>query len=177
MIAIFDTETTGLVKNSSVKLVDQPYMIEFAGVLLADDDTISEELTFICNPRIKIEPIITKITGLKQEDLDKHPAFGTEQADKLQGFFGKAQLAVAHNFTFDKAIVSFSFQRLERQLTWPEKVLCTVEATEHLKGRRLKLHELHSLLLGREFEGAHRAMADVKALTDVVKEMRKKELL
>jgi len=52
-----------------------------------------------------------------------------------------------------------------------------VEQTQHLKGHRLSLGDLHDLLLGERFSGAHRARADVMALARCVSEMIRRDML
>ena len=64
----FDTETTGLIKNKALPLINQPRIIEIGAV----KDT-GEELSLIINPLIKLDPIITKITGLIDKDLESFP--------------------------------------------------------------------------------------------------------
>ena len=43
-------------------------------------------------------------------------------------------------------------------------IVCTVELTEHKKGYRLKLSDLHEHLFGEDFKEAHDARADADAL-------------
>lgn len=171
LAAVFDTETTGLIKNKAIPLHRQPRVIEFFGQLI-DPATgaVEGELEFLANPGFQLEKIITTITGLRDEDLKDCPDFEI-QGPLVQDFFAQAGVVVAHNLSFDIDIVNFEFQRMETVFDWPANRLCTVEATEHYKGRRLKLAELHEHLFGEGFEGAHRGRADVEALARIYIEL------
>lgn len=172
---IFDTETTGLIKNSGLSLDKQPKIIEFYGELV-DDQTgeVLEEVEFLANPGFNLEEIITKITGLTDADLACERPF-SYNAEKVINVMRKAEEVVAHNLAFDLQLVNFEMRRIGVDLNfWPEKRTCTVEKTEHLKGHRLRLTDLHHLLFGEPFDGAHRARQDVKALTRCFLELRSK---
>lgn len=173
---VWDTETTGLPKPQVAPLEEQPKIIEFAAIRL-DNKTLKEvaRYEFMCNPGEKLEPIITKITGIKDSDLaDKRP-FGAFYQDLCEFFFAEREMA-AHNIAFDRSLLTFDLMRLDKltQFPWPIKHLCTVEASFSIKNRRLKLSELHEIAMGRPHKDAHRAMADVEALADCCRWLRKK---
>lgn len=174
IVAIFDTETTGLIKNSRLSLDKQPRVIEFYGELVNDETgEVLEELEFLANPGFPIEAIITQITGLTDKDLAPHPDF-RKNVPRVVEFFGKAEEAVAHNLQYDKGMIGFEMARAEVDFKWPARMTCTVQRTEHLKGHRLNLSRLHELLFQKPFDGAHRAREDVKALTRCFLELRRK---
>ena len=160
---VFDTETTGLVNPASSDVRDQPYVIEFAGVLINRSGDIVKEYEQLFKPPVTLTPKITEITGLTDEKLKDAKPF---DCDAVQNFFNTPHVhaAVAHNFSFDRAMIGFEFARAERVVQWPPIVICTVEATYPIHGRRLKLGQMYRHLFGEDFTGAHRAMADVKAL-------------
>lgn len=177
---IFDTETTGLpAKSSDLKL--QPKIIELAAIGL-DLDTGEEFGRFdsLFNPEQRLDPIITKITGLKDEDLRDAPLFG-EKAPAFLSLVQKADAIVAHNLSFDHSLVTFEFMRLGMEERWfsaiPKGRICTVEQTIFLKRHRLRLSDLHEFLFGEPFAGAHRAMVDVEALVRCCIELRKRGIL
>jgi len=172
--AIFDCETTGLVKNSLVPLEQQPRIIELFLCLVDSEtgDTLSE-IEFFCDPGVEIEPIITRITGIKPEQLKGEKPF-IHYAQKVAGMIGAADAVVAHNLSFDMALVSFEMQRSEVELKWPDRLICTVEQTEWMKSHRLNLSALHEELFGEPFSGAHRARVDVEALTRCFLELVKR---
>lgn len=171
---IFDTETTGLLLPELSPLSSQPSIIEFAGVVVDENDEIIEEIEFLCNPGFKISDEITRITGIRQEQLVDQSPF-KEHEQKVRDFIGGCDAVVAHNLKFDFGMVMNELKRCgtEGELNWPEKI-CTVEKTLIIKGHRLSLSKLHAHLFGTPFDGAHRAMVDVKALTRCFIEIRNK---
>lgn len=164
---IFDTETTDLLPNSVIAAKHRPHVIEFyaAKLELIDDTWIKiDELEFFCRPPFRVSEEVTRITGIT-EDMLKDAAPWGDHASRVSDFFVDADLVVAHNLSYDMAVVDTEMERLETTMDWPESRVCTVEATEHLKGHRLNLNALHEELFGEGFRGAHRARVDVGALS------------
>jgi len=173
---VFDTETTGLIKNSVVRLELQPRIIELYGCVVEDDGRISEEIEFLCNPGIPIPPIITKITGLCDADLVNRCRWAEAGAIEFLAILKDVDAVVAHNLSFDMAMVNFELRRCgASEDVWPNRRICTVEATEWYQGHRLSLAKLHEDLFGKPFEGSHRARGDVAALTRCFLELRRRK--
>lgn len=172
---IFDTETTGLIKNGLVELSKQPQIIEFAAIKL-DDKTLEEtdRLEFLVNPQVKLPNIITKITGLTDGDLRDKEVFSYHFPKLVMFFFGE-KYSFAHNHSFDTGMLSLELRRMKKQyqFPWTFRQICTVASTYSLKNFRLNLQRLHFHLFQKEFDEAHRAMKDVEALTRCVKELLK----
>lgn len=160
---IYDTETTSLIKNTAQSLDKQPHLLEFYGCLCDENGKVLEELEFMCNPGIEISEEVTKITGLKTEDVKNLPPF-KEHFEKVKAFFAKAGAMVAHNLSYDSSIIAFEISRIKAEMKWPELKICTVEETEHIKGHRMSLGNLYEYLFAEPFIGAHRAKNDVMAL-------------
>jgi DNA polymerase III epsilon subunit-like protein len=171
---IFDCETTGLVKNSLVPLEQQPRIIEFFGHLV-DDVTgdILKEIEFFCDPGIPLDPIITRITGITPAQLIGQKKFA-HYAPEVAWLIAQSDAAVAHNLSFDMAVLNADCERCGEQPIWPDRLICTVEQSEWIKGHRLKLNDLHIELIGGPFTGAHRARTDVEALTRCYLELRRR---
>jgi DNA polymerase III alpha subunit (gram-positive type) len=171
---IFDTETTGLVKNSLVPLEQQPRVIEFFGHTV-DDETgeTLDEIEFFCDPGIPLEQVITRITGIKAEDLKGAKPF-RDHAHQICAAIASADAVVAHNLSFDMALIEADCQRAGCAPEWPERLICTVEQTEWIRSHRLSLTALHEELFGEGFPSAHRARHDVEALTRCYLELRKR---
>lgn len=175
MIAmVFDTETSGLVKNSLVPLNGQPSVIEFFGQLVdSEDGRIIKELEFFCDPGFTIDPVITRITGITAEQLVSEKPFNHYSA-AVREMINESEAVVAHNLSFDMAIIDYACARCNDKPLWPERRICTVEQTEWMKGHRLSLSALHEELFGEPFAGAHRARVDVQALTRCFLELVKR---
>ena len=125
---------------------------------------IAEELEFFCDPGKPLSEEVQRITGIKPEQVAGQPKF-SERAAEVKAMIEGADAVVAHNLSYDMAVVDFEMERAGLVVEWPAERVCTVESTEHLKGFRLSLSALHEELFGEPFSGAHRARADVEALT------------
>jgi len=166
---IFDTETTGLPLPAGSPLDKQPYIIEFYGVKVDEQFNIISECEYLIKPPIEIPEFITKINGISNEMVKNAPVFGESVAD-LAEFFHGVHRSVAHNHAFDEEMMVLELQRLEldHKFPWALEQICTVEKSFHLRGRRMRLGQLHQELLNRPFkEGAHRAKNDVFALVRI----------
>lgn len=179
---VFDTETTGLVKNMTVKLNKQPEIIEFYGCVVdLSSGAIAEELELVIKPTVEFPMSAYTIretkTKLSNELLEDAPRF-KEVADEVRKFLEDAPMTIAHNHSFDRDMVNVEYMRLGQDLiAWPKRTVCTVEQTIHLRGRRLNLTALHELLFEVKFENAHRARNDVEALTRIACELHKRGMI
>lgn len=164
---ILDTETTDLLGPRQLKLESQPHITEFYGqvvVISGNQWTTIRELEFRCRPGGPISAEASRITGLTNLMLEAEPpfrAFWHEIVDLM----GDADVVVAHNLSFDLQMLEVEATRIDQKVPWPERKVCTIEATEYLKGFRLDLNSLHEYLFKEPFAGAHRAKVDVQALT------------
>lgn len=167
---IFDTETTGLLKQDILDLDKQPKIIEFAAIKL-DDENLEEKsrIEFLVNPQQDIPEIITKITGLRSDNFQKTEPF-TNHFEKLCDFFLGEKYLFAHNLGFDIGMLKVELQRIGKLtcFPFPPIQICTVQSTMQLRGYRLNLTNLHQQLFNEGFPEAHRAMRDVEALTKCV---------
>lgn len=169
LFAFHDFETSGLTKHPKAPLEDQPRAIEYA-CILHDGKREVDRLEFICNPGLIIEEVITKITGLTNQDLVDKPPFNSFVSD-IGEILKSADIIVAHNQSFDKAIMEYNLAMVGKSLSdvnWPRLELCTVEQTFHQFGRYMKLSELYEMFIG-PYEQKHRAADDVELLIEVAK--------
>ena len=166
---VFDLETTGLPKAEGSDLDLQPRIIEFGAIKLDDDLNEVGVLEFLCNPKIPLEPKITKITGITDDDLkDKKPF--VSMLDEVCEFFLGEKFLIAHNLPFDRVVLKFELERLGRitSFPWPPVQICTVEVGETIWNKKRKLIDIYFEVTGKEHKGAHRAIEDVRALIEVV---------
>lgn len=172
---LFDTETTQLVENSLQPLHKQPHIFEIFGMVLDDKKGWKEVDRFhaFINPRVPISDEVIRITGVDPKALVNKPTW-IDIAHEVQEFFASGDAVVAHNLSYDLSVVNFEMARIERAFRWPAKKVCTVEATEHLKGFRLNLTALHTELFGVGFEKAHSAENDVRAMGRCYVELHKR---
>lgn len=177
---VFDTETTDLLANGLMPMEKQPHIIEFYGALISEDGTILQELDTLINPGIKISELVTKITTITNDMVRDAPRFGNI-VQKIIAMMQQADVIVAHNLAFDWAVVAIELKRLGFDIANAAKPnarkLCTVEATEYMKGFRLSLTALHTELFGEGFADAHRAKSDATALIKCLVEMIKRGII
>lgn len=183
-VVIFDTETDGLISNSAVPLFKQPRIVELYAVTLYQEGTgpqarFTELSVYDCmfNTERALPEKITEITSITPEMIkDKKPFL--HQRDAITKIIEGADRVVAHNLSYDAAIVNWEVERagLGRLIKWPEKV-CTVEATEYFFGFRLNQKALYKTLFDEEFADAHRAENDVRALTRCYCELVRRDIL
>ena len=170
MIILLDFETTGLILPSSSDLVLQPRIIEIGAIKVSDKGSVVAELGELIDPKQEISAEITKITGIKPEQL-KGKRTIEEVIPELADFFLGAHTLVAHNVAFDRDVLYFELLRTgwERRFPFPPNQVCTVDSTMHIKGRRMKLTELYEHTQGKPLAQTHRAVDDVRALWECYK--------
>ena len=170
MIILLDFETTGLILPRSSDLVLQPKIIEIGAIKVSDRGSVVAELDELIDPRQEISAEITKITGIKPEQL-KGKRTIEEVIPELADFFLGAHTLVAHNVAFDRDVLYFELLRTgwERRFPFPPNQVCTVDSTMHIKGRRMKLTELYEHTQGKPLAQTHRAVDDVRALWECYK--------
>lgn len=167
---VIDLETTGLLMPAASHIDEQPHIIEFAGIKLDDDFKAIGHLEFMVNPGFQLPQQIIKITNINDDDLKDKPPF-ISYFDKLAEFFLGEKTLVAHNLPFDKGILKYNLDRIDKttNFPWPIKDLCTIEVGQQIWGKKRKLSDLYQEVTGQEHKGAHRAMADVKATVEVLR--------
>ena len=107
--AAFDTETTGTDPRSA-------RIIEF-GLVIFDSGEVVERFQTLIHPECLLPPEITRITGIKDEDLVGKPVFA-DLADDLERRL-VAQPLLAYNADFDRGMVDGEFRRLGRSIALP----------------------------------------------------------
>ena len=169
---IFDFETTGLLGVSSLPATSDARNKQARATQLCaikiDDVTfqqVDQFHSFFDPFPTPVLPDAAKVSGLSTEYLRGQPTFASKYKELATFFLGERRL-VAHNLAFDRDILFYELARIGRQIQfpWPVEHVCTVELTEHIKGYRMKLGELHEHLFGEGFKEAHDARADTAAL-------------
>jgi DNA polymerase III subunit epsilon len=181
---VFDTETTGLVGNHTIKLAKQPHIIEFYGCLVdLITGELSNEIDLLIKPPQPLpdtpafgeKKTTTQITGITNDMLKNAPSFH-EAATSLIAALEAAPLVASHNLSYDKEMLDIEAERLDTKINWPNGI-CSVEQTVHLKGHRLTLSALYEYLFNEKFADAHRAKTDTQALIRCLIELHKQEII
>lgn len=176
---IFDTETTGLPKNYQAPFKDidnWPRLVQLSFII--SNGKHRQEFNFIIKPNgFEIPEVASNIHGITTE---RALAAGVDvdfALTILRGFINIADVIVAHNFDFDKAIIGSEFYRqnetiglgYEMKLA-SKKTFCTMKDQKIDKYRVEmgmtkwpKLIELYKHLFKEEFSGAHNSLMDTRA--------------
>lgn len=167
-VVIFDTETTGLLKPSAMPLEKQPKIIEL-GIVVVEDGKKTGEYNWLIDPEEQITAEITKITGIKNEDLIGKPKF-REILSEIEEVFAGSNYGIAHNAPFDVGMLTNELLRCARTgFPWPEEVLCAVQEYRHeFGGKYCKLVALYEKKMGRPLAQTHRALDDALALYELL---------
>ncbi len=159
---IIDVETTG----------GSPFFSRIieVGLLRVEHGEVVESYQTLINPLQEIPEFISKMTGIKDKDVNNSPTF-SEVADELLAKFEDA-IFVAHNVSFDYGFIKEEYRRLGYGFSADR--LCTVRLSRALF-REYKHHNLTALVerYGFEMKNRHRAFDDAKVLWDFLQMLQK----
>lgn len=184
MKLVFDTETTGLI-NYKAKKTDscQPRMVQLGAILYEDNGQVRGEANLIIKPDGWTVPAeAAAVHGITTEIAERCGVPVVLALNIFNRWAGMADTIVAHNFDYDDVIMLSEFARIDRPPAFKEKpAFCTMKASTDIvkvqgaRGNKWpKLQETHKFFFGVEFEGAHDAMADVRACGRVFFELLKR---
>lgn len=156
--AVIDIETTGgKPKDSKI--------IEIA-IVIHDGVNVIDTYETLINPERKIDWFVTKLTGIRNEDVANSPKFF--EVAKTVFKLLENRIFVAHNIGFDYPIVRGEFKSLGLSIRLPH--LCTIQ-TSRVLIPGLESYGLKKLSESLEIklDNHHRAMADTKATVEILK--------
>jgi DNA polymerase III epsilon subunit-like protein len=178
---VFDTETTGLMRfDQSDDAPCQPRLASWALLLVNDALQVTAAHCGLVKPNGWTMPLeAERINGLTTEMLQ---AAGESVRRPLSLFveaIEDGRTLVAHNLAFDRRVMRGEMMRLG----WPEAQdvplgLCTMQDLTQACGipnprgagfKWPRLNEAIPALLGREFHGAHGALADAMGCLDLLR--------
>lgn len=162
---VFDLETTGL-EASSDRIIE-------IGALKYKNNELVDEFSILINPEIELPPVITKITGLKDEDLkDKETIENV--LPKFITFIEDLPL-IAHNSEFDLGFIEGNIKRLGLNMI-SNKNIDTIEIARIYipKAYNYKLETLKKYF-HLEY-GSHRSVDDCKTTNYVYQYCKDKAL-
>ncbi len=141
-------------------------IIELGAYHVRSGKIIAEFQTLI-DPRVPLPRFIAALTGISDEMLKAAPQFA-EIVDAWLDFAGDAVL-VAHNSTFDLALLNQEIARVFPGCRMRNAELCTVKLARRLM-RTLDSHNLDALAehFGLEIAERHRAASDARATAQLL---------
>lgn len=150
---VIDLETTG--GNHETDRIIEIGMVKIRNLKM------TEELSLLIDPEIRIPDFIQKLTSIKQKDVKDQPKI-TEVIDKIVEFIGD-DILVAHNTSFDIPFINAVLRRLKRK-ELKNNVLCTNVMTKHLIPEITSSNLTYmSNLFNLTHKNAHRALDDAIA--------------
>jgi DNA polymerase III epsilon subunit-like protein len=199
-VLIWDTETTGL-PNKKLPIEEQPYIVQFAWILIDINDNWDYEeikrVDWLIKPPINIPYETSLIHNIYDCDVSSCDNFAGF-ANWISKIINTADIVAWHNISFDETIIRIEFDRLKAK--WlpydycPKQVICTMKSSvnycklpkDNWVGYKYpKLQELLKKTTWEYFSWAHNAIIDcentVKAFSILVREwvikLKEKELL
>ena len=155
-LVIFDLETTGL---DLVK--DRIIQISYIKIYPDGREERGNELV---NPEKPIEPIITQLTGISEEDVKDKPTFKQLGATLAEKFTG-CDFAGFNSNHFDIPLLAEEFLRAGIDFDFSKSKMIDAQTIFH-KMERLNLAAAYKFYCGRKMEDdfeAHRADQDTEA--------------
>jgi len=190
MYLFYDTETTGLPDfKMSAGWGGQPRICQLGAILTDQEGRVKAEANLLIKPEGWTIPAeTTAIHGISQADAENYGLPIKTVLAIFSRLVAKSYAVVAHNIRFDLFLLEIECSRLSSNLNLPKQHLCTMEESREIlklpptkrmaslgmtKFKNPNLQEAHRHFFGREFEGAHDAMADVRACRDIFFAMKK----
>lgn len=189
MYLFFDTETTGKPKNynGSIKDLDNwPRITQFAWQLYNEKGTLVKSFQSLIKPDgwevPKEEFFINNNMSTELCEKEGRPILGV--LEQFKNEIEDCKYILAHNLNFDLAVTASEMYRIGLKAENKPIKICTMQSTTEilkLPGpygfKWPSLTELHNHLFKCDFEGAHDAMDDVKAMANCFFELQKQQLL
>lgn len=190
----FDTETTGTPRNYNAPVSDSsnwPRLVQLAWIMADDKGNILKSKSVIVKPDGFVIPSdVSKIHGITTERAKRE---GLPLKEVLEEFYSDISIAkqvVGHNIDFDLHIVGAELYRLgmDYSILMNKPSICTMKSSTdycaipstHLSFGGYKwpsLQELYRKLFGRDFSGAHDALADITATKECFFELSRRGII
>jgi len=158
-IVFFDIEATGL-------SVLRDRIVQIALIKYKVDGT-SEELEMMINPGIPMAPEAIAVHGITPDMVKNKPTF-EQVGSQLFHFIGSADLAGYNSDRFDIPMLMEEFNRIGLELDLTIRNTIDVQKIFYKMEPRT-LTAAYRYFCNAELEGAHDALADVRATVDVLK--------
>ncbi|MFM8493014.1 MAG: exonuclease domain-containing protein [Bacteroidota bacterium] len=157
-LAFIDLETTGL-SISSDRIVE-------ISVLRAMPDGTTQTLTQRINPEMPIPMEVTKIHGIRDEDVANEPTF-KEFSPKLMQFMQHCDFAGYNSGYFDLPMLAEELMRAGQDFDWTDVRMIDVQTIFH-KNEPRDLKAAYRFYCQKDLEGAHSAEVDIHATYEIL---------
>ena len=200
-ILFFDTETTNLPQFKKPNHdPSQPKILQLGAILADDSGEVMEEFsTLVQIGDTPINPYALAAHGISAKRANEEGIPPTEMFLKFHELSQSCDALACHNFNFDIKLIQITSAQIQGTFTDPDTssllmsdieelpYYCTMASTisycnlpfpSGRKGKKFpKLEELHRILFDEDFEGAHDAMADVRATMRCYFELKERGIM
>lgn len=195
-ILFFDTETSDFIKKDlPANDPKQAWVVQIGALLATPEKTIDSLNTIIQANGRSINYYAEEVHKISVFKADEEGVPELEAAEKFGLLLRQADLVVGHNFDFDWKYAMHLLERnmddlsdearsafyldLPNYCTMKDKNVVKFCGLKNKVGRAKwpKLIELHEILFGKGFDGAHDAFADITATRDCFFELIKREII
>lgn len=169
----FDTETTGTIPKIVPSLPHCPHIVQLAALLVDAEGKDLMSMNAIIKPEEWQIPVeASNVHGITTTTAIECGLSGKTVMAFFSQMLRKADQVVAHNFAFDNQMVGFEMQRLDAPNVIAEKAwYCTMLGSKNIVKipglyqdfKWPKLMESYKHFFNEEFDGAHDALADLRA--------------
>jgi len=183
----FDVETTGIIPKGNPTMEEMPHVCQLAAILHDDEGQEAASMSVIIKPEgWTIPEVCADIHGI-DNDYAAHVGIPIRCAlSMFAQLFLTANETVAHNIAFDSQMLMVEFDRLDKN--WPfadRPSFCTMLGTMNIckipgkfkDYKWPKLIEAYQFLFNESFDGAHDALADVRACARVHRHLIENNLI
>ena len=160
-LVFFDIEATGL-------NVIKDRIIQLALIKYKSPDQEPEELSMLINPGpVLISEDAYKVHGISAQMVANKPTFD-QLADKIWEFIGDSDLAGYNSDRFDIPMLMEEFARVGKELSLDNRNIIDVQKIFYKMEPRT-LSAAYKYYCGKNLDGAHDALMDVRATVEVLK--------
>lgn len=186
----FDTETTGIPQDYKAPCTDTdnwPRLVQLGWILTDSRGNELRRGNRIVRPEgFEIPAAASDVHGITTE---RALAEGEPLRDVMLAFgadLNESGWLVGHNIDYDLHVVGTEYYRLgyDHRIMFARPYVCTMQATIDfcsIPGKYgpkwPRLQELYVRLFGREFDGAHDAMADISATKECFFELLRRNVI
>jgi len=163
-LVVLDLETTGT-------WIEKDRIIEVGLIRCMPDGTKTTYAKRV-NPGIPIPPVVTEVTGIRDEDVKDAPSF-REIAQEVFDFLEGADLGGFNLERFDLPLLAREFEGAGIKFEWAKRVVYDAQKIYHVHEKR-DLSAAYSFYCHKDIVDAHSALADSEATLEVLSSQVKK---